>query len=136
MTRSKWAASCRRSRWRNPAVEWTAVAVYSHCRAGVARETAPAAQRPHVMEPKITYPRWFHSLRGCVIGVAAGCAATTLAYESQLIPVGDVLWKQMLLPLAINLVPWLVLAPFEIYFSVRRYRAIRREKDARAAAAA
>jgi hypothetical protein len=86
------------------------------------------------MRPSTTYPRWFHTFRGFVIGLAIGCAAMTLAYEVKVIPVGDATWKQICFPLAVNFVPWLVLALFEIYFGVRRYRALHREMDGRAAA--
>jgi hypothetical protein len=87
-----------------------------------------------VMQPKTTYPRWFHSFRGFVIGLALGCATTTLAYELKVIPVGDAIWKSVFFPLAINGAPWIVLALFEIYFGVRRYRALRREMDGRTGA--
>ena len=87
------------------------------------------------MQPNTTNPRWFHTLRGFVFGLAVGCAAMTRAYELKAIPVGDAIWKRLFFPLAINLIPWLVLAPFEIYFGIRRYRALRREMDTRTAAA-
>jgi hypothetical protein len=87
------------------------------------------------MQPKTTYPHWFHTFRGFVLGLALGCAAMTIAYESQWVVVGNALWKQIYLPLILNGLPWMVLALFEIYFGVRRYRALRREMDGRAAAA-
>ncbi len=87
------------------------------------------------MQSKTAYPRWFHAFRGFVIGLAIGCAAMMLAYESKVIPVGDAVWKQVFFPLVINTAPWIVLALFEIYFAVRRYRALRREMDGRTAAA-
>ena len=87
------------------------------------------------MQPNTNYPRWFHTFRGFVVGLAIGCAAMTLAYELRAIPVGDAVWTQIDFPLAINSVPWFVLALFEIYFGVRRYRALRRGMDRRAAAA-
>lgn len=86
------------------------------------------------MQPNTTNPRWFHTFRGFVFGLGAGCVAMTLAYESNAIPLGDSIWKRLYFPLALNLVPLLLLAPFEIYFGVRRYRALRREIDARTAA--
>lgn len=87
------------------------------------------------MSPSATYPRWFHAFRGFVIGLAVGCAVMTIAYELQWIAVGNAFWKQVYFPLVLNGAPWIVLALFEIYFSVRRYRAVRREMDSRAAAA-
>jgi hypothetical protein len=59
----------------------------------------------------------------------------TLAYESHWITVGNAFWKQIYFPLVLNGAPWIVLALFEIYFGVRRYRALRREMDARSATA-
>lgn len=87
------------------------------------------------MQPKMTYPRWFHGFRGFVIGLALGCAAMTLAYESNVVQVGNTPAKQVFFPLAINGVPWMVMALFEVYFAVQRHRALRREMDARTAAA-
>jgi hypothetical protein len=58
----------------------------------------------------------------------------TLAYESQWVTVGNPFWKQIYFPLVLNGAPWIALALFEIYFGVRRYRALRRQKDDRAAA--
>lgn len=83
------------------------------------------------MQLKTTYPRWFHSFRGFVIGLAVGCAAMTLAYESNVIPIGNAVWTQLFFPLVINAVPWVVLALLEIYFAIRRYRALRCEMDGR-----
>ena len=87
------------------------------------------------MQPTTTYPRWYHSFRGFVIGLAVGCAAMTLAYESKVIPLGNRVWQQVFFPLAINAAPWVLLALFEVYFAVRRYRVLRREMDGRTAAA-
>ena len=86
------------------------------------------------MPPKPTYPRWFHAFRGFVIGLALGCAAMTLAYELNVIPLGDALWTRVVFPFAINVAPWILLAVFEVYFSVQRYRALRREMDGRTTA--
>ncbi len=79
------------------------------------------------MQANLTYPRWYHTLRGFVIGLAAGCAAMTLAYESAIVPAGNVVWQHAFALLAINVVPLTVLGLFEIGFAIQRYRAVRQE---------
>ena len=80
------------------------------------------------MQPTITHPRWFHWLRGLVVGLVVGAAVMALAYEWNLMPVGA--WT--IFPYAVVASPAVVLAPFELYFAVRHYRAVRREMDGRA----
>jgi hypothetical protein len=93
----------------------------------------PATERICIMLPKIIYPRWYHSFRGFVFGVAVGCAAATFAYESKAISLGNLVWQQVF-PIAVNALPWVVLAFFEVHFRIRRHRALGRAIDGRAAA--
>jgi hypothetical protein len=88
-----------------------------------------------VMQPKTIYPRWYHTFRGFVIGIAVGCAATSLAYEFKVVPMGNPIWQQVFFPLVVYGLPWVVLALFEIYFGIQRYRALRKDMDRRTATA-
>lgn len=81
------------------------------------------------MQANVTYPRWFHGFRGLVFGLMLGCAATTVAYELNAVPTARG-WA-MLFPYIIAAAPVMILLPFEAYFAIRRYRAIRREMDGR-----
>jgi hypothetical protein len=87
------------------------------------------------MQPKTNYPRWYHTFRGFVIGIAIGCAATSLAYELQIVSIGNLVWQQVFFPLVVYGLPWFVLALFEIYFGIQRYRALRKDMDRGTAAA-
>ena len=58
----------------------------------------------------------------------------TFAYESSVVRVGDTVAKRLFVPMLVGTVPWMVMAPFEVYFAVRRYRSLRREMEGRTAA--
>ncbi len=81
------------------------------------------------MTSKPDYPNWYYSFRGLAMGAALGCALTTVAYESKLIVPGGAVWGYLIFPLAINLLPWVLLACFETYFAIQRYRAVRQESE-------
>ena len=87
-----------------------------------------------MMQPKTTYPRWYHTFRGFLIGGAIGCAATSLAYELKVVPTGNLIWQQFFSPIVIFGLPWVVLAAFEICFAIHRHRAARKDMDRRDAA--
>jgi hypothetical protein len=81
------------------------------------------------MGSKPSYPNWYCTFRGLVMGIGLGCAVTTIAYESKLIIPGGAIWGYLIFPLLINLLPWLVLASFEAHFAIQRYRALRRGSE-------
>ena len=80
------------------------------------------------MQAHVTYPRWFYGFRGLLFGLALGCAATAAAYELNAVPTGA--WA-LFFPYIIPIGPVMILLPFEAYFAIRHYRAVRREMDGR-----
>jgi hypothetical protein len=54
-----------------------------------------------------------------------------MLYQYKIIPADNLVWDQMIFPLLISFLPVIVLPPFEIFFSIQRYRAIRKRTDER-----
>ena len=80
-----------------------------------------------------SYPRWYCTFRGFVIGLAIGSVVTIHLYELKIVPLSNPVWQQVFFPIFVYGLPWFILALFETFFGIRRYRTLQRAMAGRSA---